>query len=86
MKNKTADCEKCLSNALDFFYSHNGSYSIRKVATKFKVNHVTLGFRIDGKQQSIALNGGHNKLLTFIQLGELFMYIRRQAFARFPCT
>jgi hypothetical protein len=82
----TAEREKRLTEAIDYFYSHNSTIRVRKVAAKFKVSYTTLGNRIKGKQGSVALNGGHNRLLAFAQLGALLLYIRRQALAGFPCT
>jgi hypothetical protein len=38
------------------------------------------------KHGSIASNGGLNRLLAVAQLGALFLYIQKQALARFPCT
>jgi hypothetical protein len=42
--------------------------------------------RINGKHKSIASNGGLNRLLAVAYLGVLFLYIRKQALAGFPCT
>jgi hypothetical protein len=39
----TADCEKCLTDASNYYYSYNGLISVWKVALIFKVNYVTLG-------------------------------------------
>jgi hypothetical protein len=82
----TAKREKHLAEAIGYFYSHNSTIRVRKVAAKFKVSYTTLGNRIKGKQGSVASNSGHNKLLAFAQLGALLLYIRRQALAGFPCT
>src|SRR3984957_5718800 len=82
----TAEREQRLSDAIDYYYSHEGSIPVREVAKKFLVNHVTLGNRINGKHQSISHNGGHNRLLIVTQLGALFLYIQRQALSGFPCT
>jgi hypothetical protein len=86
MRLTTAEREKRLAQAIDFYNSHNGSLSTRKVAAKFEVNPKTLGNRINGKHKSIALNGGLNRLLAVAQLGTLLLYIRKQALAGFPCT
>ena len=64
MRLTTAEREKRLAQAIDFYHSHNGSLSARKVAAKFKVNQKTLSNRIKGKHKSIALNGGLNRLLA----------------------
>jgi len=82
----TAEREKRLTDAIEYFHAHNRSIRIRKVAAKFKVSHTTLGNRLNGKHNTVAANGGHNKLLAFAQLGALFLYIRKQALAGFPCT
>jgi hypothetical protein len=82
----TAERGQRLSDAIDYYHSHEGSVKVWKVAQKFLVNHVTLGNRIKGKHQSISHNGGHNRMLIITQLGALFLYIRKQALSRFPCT
>ena len=82
----TAEREKRLTDAIKYFYAYNRSIRIRKVAAKFKVSYTTLGNRLNGKHNTVASNGGHNKLLAFAQLGALLLYIRKQALAGFPCT
>jgi hypothetical protein len=82
MRISTAEREARLTKALDEFHSHNGTLSI----IKHKVNRNTLTNRINGKRGSIASNGGLNRLLAVAQLGALFLYIRKQALAGFPCT
>jgi helix-turn-helix, Psq domain len=64
MRLTTAERDKRIAEAIDYFNSHNGSISLGKTATKFKVNRKTLGNRIQGKHQSIASNGGLNRLLA----------------------
>jgi len=82
----TSKRDKRLTEAIDYFHSQNALVSVRKVATKFKVNHQTLSNRLQGKHKSIALNCGQNRLLAVAQLGALLLYIRKQALAGFPCT
>ena len=82
----TAEREKRLTDALDDYYAHNGSVSLCKIAKKHKVDRTTLQNRLYSKHSSITSNGGLNKLLAVTQLGALFLYIRKQALARFLCT
>jgi hypothetical protein len=86
MKLTTAEREKALLEAVGYYHSHNGPIPAQKVAAKFRVSHMTLGNRIAGKSRPITSNGGHNKLLSEVQLGAVFLYIQRQAFAGFQCT
>ena len=86
MRLTTAERERRLTEAIGYFHSHNGSISIRKVAAKFEVSDTTLTNRINGNHNTVASNGGLNKLLAVAQLGALFLYIRKQALAGFPCT
>ena len=67
----TAEREKRLTDAIEYFHVYNRSIRIR---AKFKVSHTTLGNRLNGKHNTVATNGGHNKLLG------------KQALAGFPCT
>jgi hypothetical protein len=71
----TTEREKCLTDAIDHFHAHNGSISIRKVTLQFQVSHITLRLQIQGKQGTIASNGGQNKLLADAQLVAVFLYI-----------
>ena len=61
----TAEREKRLTDAIKYFYAYNRSIRIRKVAAKFKVSYTTLGNRLNGKHNTVASNGRHNKLLAF---------------------
>ena len=86
MRISTTEREARLTEAIDEFHAHNGTVSVLKIADKHKVNRGTLTNRINGKHRSIASNGGLNRLLAVAQLGALFLYIRKQALAGFPCT
>ena len=86
MRISTTEREARLTKAIDEFHAHNGTVSVLKIADKHKVNRGTLTNRINGKHGSIASNGGLNRLLAVAQLGALFLYIRKQALAGFPCT
>jgi hypothetical protein len=55
-------------------------------AKKYNVNHNTLQNRIKGKTQSLLTNGGKNKMLSPIEFDVVTIYIRKQAYAGFPCT
>ena len=60
----TAERDKRLAEAIDYYNSHNRSIPVRKVAAKFKVSYTTLNNQIHGKHRSIASNGGLNILLA----------------------
>jgi hypothetical protein len=81
----TAEREKRLTEAIDYFHSHNGSIPVRKVAAMYEVDHSTLSRCINGKHGSVRYNDGFNKFLAVAQLGALLLYIRKQALAGFPC-
>jgi hypothetical protein len=86
MQIRTTEREARLTKAIDEFHAHKGTVSVLKIADKHKVNCGTLTNRINGKHGSIASNSGLNRLLAVAQLGALFLYIRKQSLARFPCT
>jgi len=64
MRLTTAEREKRLTDAIDYFHSQNGSVRVRKVAAKFKVSATTLGNRLNGQHSTVASNSGLNRLLA----------------------
>jgi hypothetical protein len=48
----TAQREELIAAAIDDFHSHEGAISVRKIVLKHKVSHVTLGHRLQQRQQS----------------------------------
>jgi hypothetical protein len=64
MRLTTAEREKLLTQAIDYFHSQNGTVSVRKATAKFKAHHSTLSHRINGTHGTIASNGGLNRLIA----------------------
>ena len=61
----TAEREKRLTDAIEYFYAYNRSIRIRKVAAKFKVSYTTLGNLLNSKHNIVTSNSRYNKLLAF---------------------
>jgi hypothetical protein len=78
--------ETRLTKAINKFYVYKGTVLVLKIAYKHKVNYSTLTNRINSKHGFIASNSSLNKLLAVAWLSALFLYIQKQALARFLCT
>ena len=85
MRVSTTERDRRLTLAINYFNKHK-DVPIQRIAKKYKVDHKTLSNRIQGKQQSIGLSGGQNKLLTAIEVDAVVLYIHNQAYVGFPCT
>jgi hypothetical protein len=85
MRVSTTERDRRLTLAINYFNKHK-DVPIRRIAKKYKVDHKTLSNRIQGKQQSIGLSGGQNKLLTAVEVDAVVLYIHNQAYVGFPCT
>ena len=77
----TAQREERIAAAIDDFHSHEGTISVRKIALKHKVSHVTLGHRLQ-RQQSKLSNGGQNRLLSTVEIGAIFHIHPKASFCR----
>jgi hypothetical protein len=85
MRVSTTERDRRLTLAINYFNKHK-DVPIQRIAKKYKVDHKTLSNRIQGKQQSIGLSSGQNKLLIAIEVDAVVLYIHNQAYIGFPCT